>query len=444
MSETPNALVSRLRKTFLSGKTLPYTFRLHQLQQLRKLVTENTEEIISCLKKDLRSQKNHYSFEVDLTRIDYAIEHLKELMEPEPRYIEPLETLTTGWLVKQPYGVTLIMTCWNYPFFLFLGPAVGAIAAGNCMIVKPSELSEHCSKLITRLLPKYLDKDCYVSFEGRRDAVTKLLEEKLDYILFTGNPAIGKVVMAAASKHLTPVTLELGGKSPVIVDQSADLEVSAKRIAFAKINNTGQVCIAPDYLFIHKDVEEKFLELFKKYIKEFFGPDPQKSEHFSRIISKKHMERIKDLMEGQKFYFGGKIDMEDKYVEPSIIRNVDPESKIMKEEIFAPILPTMTYTNLDEVVKFINAREKPLGLYLFSKREENIKKIMNHTYAGAFVLNDCSSQLGYENLPFGGVGHSGIGAYGGKNSFYTFTHCKPVMLKTFSEYGTESKYPPYK
>jgi aldehyde dehydrogenase (NAD+) len=325
-------------------------------------------------------------------------------------------------------------------------PLVGALAAGNSVLVKPSEVSANVSAVFGKLIPKYFSEEDVVCIEGGADVTTEILKHKFDYIFYTGSTAVGRIIMKAAAEHLTPVTLELGGKSPTIVDRDAEsyLEVAAKRIVWGKLLNAGQTCIAPDYVLVHKDIEQKFVAAVKKVIKSFYGENPKKSDDYSRIISQKHTQRLGNLLEGNrdKIELGGEIDEVEKYVSPTLLRNPDPNTALMQEEIFGPILPILSMDSIEKACDFINNRPKPLALYIFSNNQKTIDYVIDNTSSGGVSINETIAHVSISTLPFGGVGESGMGAYNGKSSFDTFSHKKPIFRRP-TWFDLNAKYPPY-
>jgi len=349
----------------------------------------------------------------------------------------------SGVIVKEPLGVVLIIAPWNYPFSLWLKPLIGAIAAGNCAVVKPSEVSRHCSHTAALLLPRYMDQGCIRIVEGAVKETTLLLQQQWDHIFYTGNGTVGKIVMKAAAEYLTPITLELGGKSPTIIDDSVNLDVAARRLCWAKFTvNAGQTCVAPDYVLVTKDTKDAFLAKMAAVLKEFYADNVKESKDYSRIINENHTKRIKSLIDGQKIFIGGEVDVAQRYIAPTILQDVDPSSPVMQDEIFGPVLPVLEIENVDEAISFINARPKPLALYIFSNNKQNQSKIIARTSSGGVSVNDAVLHVICPELPFGGVGASGMGAYNGKATFDTFTHRKSVLQRaTWSDPAL--RYPPY-
>jgi len=363
--------------------------------------------------------------------IELTLEHLDEWVKPRsvPKPNLLLWGMDSMEMYPQPYGVMTIIVPWNYPIQLSLVPLVGAIAAGNCVIIKPSEIAPHTEKILAELVPKYLDTSAFQVVTGGVSETTELLSHKFDHILYTGSTAVGKIVMRAAANHLTPVTLELGGKSPCIIDATADMYVAARRVAFGKLINSGQSCIAPDYVLIDKSVEQKFIDQYKIVVKTMLGENPQKSDSYSRIINERHFDRIVKLMEKGEIVAGGETDKSELYIAPTVIRNVELSDPVMQEEIFGPVLPLITFQSIDDALDIINDREKPLALYLFSANKKTVNYVKDNTSSGAFTVNDTMTHAACNTLPFGGVGPSGIGGYHGKHSFDAFSHMKPCLNK---------------
>ncbi|KAL4705571.1 hypothetical protein ACJJTC_006899 [Scirpophaga incertulas] len=448
---TISETVQRARDAFNRGVTRPVEWRRQQLENLLRLYKENRQGMIEVLRQDLRRSK----MEAALLEVDFLINDLINTLHNLDKWIKPekpskglVNILDEVVIYNDPYGVTLVIGAWNYPLQLLLLPMSGAIAAGNAVIVKPSEMAPACAKFIAEMLPKYLDNDAILVVEGGPEETTELLKQKFDYIFYTGSTSVGKIIYEAATKNLTPVTLELGGKSPVYIDNSADVEVTTKRVLWGKFINVGQTCIAPDYILCTKEVQDKFVQMAKKVLKEWYGEDPQKSPDLSRIINGRHFSRLQTLVDASKdkVAIGGSYDPKDKFIEPTILANVTPSDKIMADEIFGPILPIVPVANAYEAIQFINEREKPLVLYVFAKEMDVVNSLIENTSSGGMCINETVMHLAVETLPFGGVGSSGIGAYHGKASFDTFTHKKSCLIKNFSSIGEKlasGRYPPY-
>ncbi len=417
------------RDFFKTGKTKDVDFRLAQLKTLRQAVVEHQTAIIEVLKTDLNKPEfEAYATEVGvLKEIDYAIKHIKTWTKPKKAAIGIEQFPGFGRIYAEPLGVVLIIGAWNYPFQLIISPLVGAIAAGNCAILKPSEIALHSSHVLADIIQKYFDPAYITVIEGGIETSQQLLAEKFDHIFFTGSTAIGKIVMQAAAKHLTPVTLELGGKSPCIVDSDINIEYTAKRIAWGKFINAGQTCIAPDYLLVDKTIKQDLLNSIKKCVQGFYGNKPATSPDYGRIINQQHFLRLVELLKGSEIIIGGEADLVERYIAPTVIDNVSLAEPIMQEEIFGPILPVIEYADLNQAITIINERPKPLALYLFSKNKNLHQRVCRETTSGGVCINDCVMQVGVSSLPFGGVGESGIGSYHGKASFDTFSHYKSVL-----------------
>jgi acyl-CoA reductase-like NAD-dependent aldehyde dehydrogenase len=437
-------ILQQQRKFFSTGQTKEIAFRLTQLKKLKQAVLEHKDEIIDALKADL----NKPTFESYLTEIgvvkeiDYAIKNLKTWSKPK-KVSTPLDQLPgSAFIYPEPLGVVLIIAPWNYPFQLTISPLVGAIAAGNCAIVKPSEISSHTSSVIAKIFQKNFDPDYIAVVEGGVETSQQLLQQKFDHIFFTGGTAIGKIVMEAAAKNLTPVTLELGGKSPCIVDSDINIEYTARRIAWGKFINAGQTCIAPDYLLVNQAVKKPLLDSIKNCLQEFYGDDPEKSPDFGRVVNQKQFHRLVELLKNGEIVIGGKTNPETCYIAPTLIDQVSLDAPIMQEEIFGPILPVIEYNNLEEAISLVNNQPKPLALYFFSKNQQYQQKILQTTSSGGVCINDTIMQIGVTELPFGGVGNSGIGSYHGKASFDTFSHQKSVLKKSFL-FDIKVRYAPY-
>ncbi len=439
------ALVADLRRAFETGRTRSFHWRMEQLRAIKAMCDERREEICDALNADVgKPPFEAYSHEVASAAgaAEYAMKHLKKWMAPK-KVKTPLVTQPGSSAVhSEPLGVVLVISPWNYPFALCLVPIVGAIAAGNCVALKPSEVTPETSALLARLLPQYLDTSCVRVFEGGIPETTAILEEKFDHILYTGNGTVGRIVMSAAAKHLTPVTLELGGKSPVIINDDANLAVAAKRIAWGKWANAGQTCIAPDYVLAHRDIYDTFVAKLADTVRDFYGHDPQTSKDYGRVINARHHRRLVGLLDSGDIVIGGEADEADRYLAPTILKNVSPDSPVMRDEIFGPILPVLPVDDVNEAVRFINRRPKPLALYVFSEDANVSQDVTARTSSGATVVNHVVMHYVVPELPFGGVGESGMGAYHGRASFDTFSHQKAVLTKP-TGMDPPIMYPPY-
>jgi aldehyde dehydrogenase (NAD+) len=438
-------IVAGLRAAFASGRTRPIRWRLEQLAALARMVTEREAEIEAALAADLgKPALEAYTTEIAFTlaEIRLARRGLKRWMKPERAAVPLALKPGKGRIVKEPYGVALIIAPWNYPFGLVTAPLIGALAAGNCVLVKPSEVAPATSALLARLVPEYLDRDCVRVVEGGVPETTALLAERWDTIFYTGNGAVGRIVMAAAARHLTPVTLELGGKSPVIVDDQIDLAVTARRIAWGKFVNAGQTCVAPDYVLAHASIYEALLEALRATVREFYGDDPKASPDFARIVNARHHQRLCQLLGSGQPVCGGEHDEATRYLAPTILRDVPADAPVMAEEIFGPILPVLKVASVEEAIDFVNARDKPLALYVYTRRKRLADEVIARTSSGGVTVNHAFVHLACPALPFGGVGESGLGAYHGRMSFDAFSHRKAVLHKPFA-IDPKLVYPPY-
>jgi aldehyde dehydrogenase (NAD+) len=437
-------IIQKQRDFFKTGKTKDINFRREQLKNLKQAINENENAILQALKTDLNKPEfEAYVAEVTVVNeVDHALKNLKNWMKPQKAPVSLQFQPASAKIYPEPLGVVLIISPWNYPFSLAISPLIGAIAAGNCAIIKPSEITPQTSRLLNEIIKKYFDSAYLTVVEGGVETSQELLAEKFDYIFFTGGTAVGKIVMEAAAKHLTPVTLELGGKSPCIVDTDINLEHSATRIAWGKFINAGQTCIAPDYLLVDKKIKVNLLKEIQNRIKEFYGDHPAKSPDYARIISQKHFNRLVSFLKDGDIFTGGESNASELYIAPTLIDNVSLDTPLMQEEIFGPILPVIEYTNIEEAIDLINSRPKPLALYLFSNNKNLQQKILQQTSSGGVCINDTIVHVGVTALPFGGVGDSGMGQYHGKASFDTFSHYKSVLQKQFW-LNSKLLYPPY-
>ncbi|WP_107668336.1 aldehyde dehydrogenase [Cyanothece sp. BG0011] len=444
-TETISMIFKEQCQYFVSGKTKPIQFRQEKLKQLKQLIIDQENEIVKALNEDLgKCHFESYLSEIRIIKkeIDHTINNLKKWVKP--RYVStPIEQFPgTAFIQPQPKGVILIISPWNYPFSLAIMPLIGAIAAGNCAIIKPSELTPNTSNLLAKLINNHFDHNYMKVIEGSKETSQELLKEKFAHIFFTGSPSIGKIVMEAAAKQLIPVTLELGGKSPCIVDNNINIKETAKRIVWGKFLNAGQSCIAPDYLLVNQSIKSKVLEAIKEAIKEFYGENPFQSPDYGRIINEYHFKRLSALLPQDNIIVGGQVIPQENYISPTVIDNISPNSPIMEDEIFGPILPVLDYDEIEEAIAFINQRPKPLAIYLFSNDKTQQKKVVKNTLSGGVGINDTVMQYGVLTLPFGGIGNSGIGCYHGKASFDTFSHYKSVLKRSFW-FETNLRFPPY-
>ena len=446
--EDINLIFKKQKEFFESGKTINVDYRIKSLKKLNDIIKKNEDKILSELKKDLgKSNFEGYVTEVGILYddINFHIKNVKKWSSEEKRKSPIVYYPSKSYIYKEPYGVTLIIGPFNYPFQLVIAPLIGAISAGNTAIIKPSENSRNIALLLEKLINENFPEEYLrvVNPLGGKETVSLLLDKPFDYIFFTGSVRVGKLVMQKAAQHLTPVTLELGGKSPCIVDSDAKLKLAAKRIVWGKFLNAGQTCVAPDYLCVHKSVKDELLKLIINEIRIQFGENVRNSEDYPRIVNKSSLERLSGYLNDGKIYYGGNIDEDNLYMEPTLIIKPDLNSPLMSDEIFGPILPILVYEDLDNVIKFINHREKPLALYYFSESKKKIKYVLTSTTSGGVTINDTIIHVANPNLPFGGVGNSGVGKYHGKESFETFTHNKSVMKRgTFIEFNI--RFAPYK
>lgn len=435
--------VQKQRAYFLASHTLPISFRKRALHQLLQAVKQYEQQLAEALWQDLhKSYEEAYLTELSIVygEIRNHLRHLSRWARPE-RKSSPLAIMpASSRIIKEPLGNTLIIAPWNYPVQLLLNPLVGAISAGCTAMLKPSPYVPNVSRVLTEMIRATFPEEYIAIVEGNRQVNQMLLAERWDMIFFTGSPALGKMVMEAAAKHLTPVVLELGGKSPCIIDKTANLPIAAKRVAWGKSLNAGQTCIAPDYLMIHEDVKDQFLKLLVKEWKHLLTKNPQKAKHFVRIVSDKALDRLIGYLNDGTIYHGGDYDKSERFLEPTILTNVSPDAPVMQEEIFGPIFPVLTFTQLDEVISFINNREKPLALYYFGKDDQ---QILHHTSSGGTCINDVIMHIVNHKVPFGGVGNSGMGAYHGKDSFLAFSHRRAV-ISTPTWIDMPFRYMPYK
>lgn len=446
--EDINLIFKNQKEFFESGKTINVDYRIKNLKKLNYIIKKNEDKILNELKKDLgKSNFEGYVTEVGILYddINFHIKNVKKWSSEEKRKSPIVYYPSKSYIYKEPYGVTLIIGPFNYPFQLVIAPLIGAISAGNTAIIKPSENSRNIALLLEKLINENFPEGYLrvVNPLGGKETVSLLLDKPFDYIFFTGSVRVGKLVMQKAAQHLTPVTLELRGKSPCIVDSDAKLKLAAKRIVWGKFLNAGQTCVAPDYLCVHKSVKDELLKLIINEIRVQFGENVRNSEDYPRIVNKSSLERLSGYLNDGKIYYGGNIDEDNLYMEPTLIIKPDLNSPLMSDEIFGPILPILVYEDLDNVIKFINHREKPLALYYFSESKKKIKYVLTSTTSGGVTINDTIIHVANPNLPFGGVGNSGVGKYHGKESFETFTHNKSVMKRgTFIEFNI--RFAPYK
>lgn len=443
-------IVSEQKNFFNQNQTKSYEFRVEQLDKLYKAIQKYSPQIIDALYQDLhKSEVESYSSE-----IGYVLGNIRETKKKLKKWMKPKKAKnpiflfgSKSYILSEPYGVMLIIGPFNYPFQLVIEPLIGAIAAGNTAMIKPSELTPTVSRVVKKMVEDIFESNYIKVVEGAVEVTTELLAQPMDYIFFTGSPRIGKVVMKAAAENLTPVTLELGGKSPAIVTKQSDLNQTAKTIVWGKYLNAGQTCVAPDYVLVNQSVKDEFLSLLTHHLKEFYGENPQDSPDYGRMATKNYASRMKSLLEKTTgtLALGGKVEEETKYVAPTIVDQVEWDDVLMSEEIFGPLLPILTYESdlfAQQVIEPIKSREKPLALYLFTEEEQIKKKVLSELSFGGGVINDTILHLTNSSLPFGGVGQSGIGSYHGKDSFTQFTHQKSIVEKN-KWIKLDMLYPPY-
>ncbi|WP_237204341.1 aldehyde dehydrogenase family protein [Rothia endophytica] len=443
---TIESTVTALHRHFASGATKPRSWRREQLLALRALLTENSAEIQDALARDLgKSALEAHMTEIGITvsAIDYALKNLKKWTAPR-RLNVPLSLMPgRASLVREPLGTVLIIAPWNYPVQLLFAPLIGALAAGNTVVLKPSEVAGGVSHLLAQLVPRYLDPRAIALVEGGVEETTELLAQPFDHIFYTGNGQVGRIVARAAAENLTPITLELGGKSPVVVDGTTDVGIAARRIAWAKFLNAGQTCVAPDYVLVLDGVERQLLAELQTAITEFFGADPQASTDYGRIINDRHHQRLMSYLSQGIVEHGGDSNAADRYIQPTLLSPASLESPVMTEEIFGPILPLVAMKNMDQALNFINGRDKPLALYGFVS-QENQRRLVAETSSGGLVFGAALVHLSPHDWPFGGVGESGMGAYHGQKSVEIFSHDKVVFTKPLLPDTLRAIYPPYR
>lgn len=441
-------IFNKQKEFFNNHETLDINFRINTLKKLKMIIKENEELIIEALYKDLRkSDFEAFATEIGILydELNLHIKKLKSWVKKERKKTPIIHFPAKSYIYKEPYGVVLIIGPFNYPFQLIISPLIGAISAGNCAIIKPSENSVNTALLLEKLINENFNENYIkvVNPLGGKETVSYLLDLKFDYIFFTGSIKVGKIIAEKASKNLIPITLELGGKSPCIIDETANLDLAAKRIVWGKFLNAGQTCVAPDYILIEKSIKDYFLMSLKSEIIKQFGSNIKSSPDFPRLINKASLDRVKSYLNDGDVYFGGSYNDEDLYLEPTILTNIKNDSKIMEEEIFGPILPIIEYSTIDDAINYIRSKEKPLALYYFSENKNSINKVLSNVSSGGATVNDTIIHVASSTLPFGGVGLSGIGEYHGKASFDTFSHNKSVIERgTFLE--LPFRYAPYK
>ena len=438
-------LIKNQRDFFSSNQTKDIDFRLGQLKRLKEAIHQYQGKIEAALWEDLRkSPEESYLTEISIVtlEIDNHLKHLKKWSAPErvstPVHLQP----SSSKIYFEPLGLSLIVAPWNYPFQLLINPLVGAISSGCTAILKPSPYTPATAKAMEEMISENFESKYISLVQGGRETNTILFYERFDLIFFTGSPKVGKIVMKAAAENLTPVVLELGGKSPGIIDHDSDLDIAAKRIAWGKLINAGQTCIAPDYLFAHSSIKDELLEKISHSITKMYGEDIERSRFYPRIVNQDAMKRLESYLDKSKIYLGGEVNFEERFFAPTIMDNVTPKDPVMQDEIFGPILPVMTFDNIEEPIAYVNNNEKPLALYYFGKNKK-AKEVFDKTTSGGGCINDTLMQITNHNLPFGGVGNSGLGKYHGKESFLAFSNRRAVV-KTPTWIDTPLKYVPFK
>ena len=445
--ETLREKINKQREYFSTGETKDINFRIEKLKKLRDVLKSEEEKIFEALKKDLmKSSFESYVTEVAMVydEINMHIKNIKKWSKKRRVKTPLVQFPAKSFIQLEPYGVVLIIGPFNYPFMLTMDPLIGAIAAGNTAVIKPSESAPETSKILKEILEKVFDEKyvLHVNSERGKEVVEELLKEKFDYIFFTGSATVGKIVMKAASQYLTPVTLELGGKSPCIIDKDCKLELAARRIVWGKLLNSGQTCVAPDYLYVHKDIEEEFIKKLEEEIKNQFGDNPLESKDYSKMVNEREFNRVLSYIDKEKLVFGGNYNRKTFQIEPTILKNVTWNDPVMEREIFGPIFPILPFENLDEVIRLVNSKDKPLAIYYFSEDKNKIEKVLNSTSSGGVTINDTLVHVSSSYLPFGGVGNSGMGEYHGKYSFDLFSNKKGIMnRKTFLD--LKIRYAPF-
>lgn len=439
-------IVNKQKAFFNLNSTKDIYFRIEQLDKLKNIILEYEDLIIDSLYKDLgKSPFESYSTEIGmvLSEISHAQKNIKNWSKVKKVKTPITNFKAKSYIYPEPYGNVLIISPWNYPLQLTLAPLLGAIAAGNTALIKPSSSSLHTSNTIEKMINENFPEEFIHVINMDSKSADYLLDKKFDYIFYTGSVSVGKLIMEKASKHLTPITLELGGKSPCIVDKEGDIDIFAKRIVWGKFLNAGQTCVAPDYVYVHKDIKDKLIENIVKYIEYFYGKNIKDNDEYPRIINKKQFNRLISLIDENKLIYGGDSDLESLYISPTIMDNITWDDPVMEDEIFGPILPLLEYESIVQVIEEIKKRPRPLALYVFSTNPKVVTKVINSLSFGGGCINDTVMHLANPHMPFGGIGNSGMGAYHGEYSFHTFTHYKSILDKSLSP-DVDTRYPPYK
>lgn len=440
-----SSLLQQQREFFKTQATKDISFRIQHIENLKRELISKEQDIYKALHQDFnKSEFESFMSEygIAISEINLVLKHLKKWAKPERIKSSMLTFPSKDYIYKEPYGTVLVIAPWNYPFLLAIEPLVMAIAAGNTVVLKPSELTNHTSKLISNIIEKVFNKTYVCSVQGGVSVAAELLEQKWDYIFFTGSVPVGKIVAKAAAEHLTPVTLELGGKSPCIIDDTANLKLTAKRLVWGKLFNAGQTCIAPDYVIAKSSIKSELIENIKFEIEAAYTASPHESEDYPRIINHKNLLRLAIMLENVNVVYGGSYNEEDCYFSPTIIDEPSLDSNVMQDEIFGPILPIVCYDNIDQAIQYVNERPRPLALYLLSYDITLQDKVLKNTHAGGVCLNDAALHVAQEDLPFGGIGPSGMGHYHGHEGFLTFSKAKGVYQKGKFNMATNA-FPPY-
>ena len=440
------ALIQQQRQFFKSQQTKDVSYRIEILKKLKAEIIAREQDVYDALKKDFKKpvfESFMSEYGLAISGINLVLKNLKSWANPKRVRPSMLTFPSTDYIYKEPYGTVLVIAPWNYPFILAIEPIIMAVSAGNTVVLKPSELTMHTSQLVSDIIQNVFGQEYVASVQGGIPVATELLEQNWDYIFFTGSVPVGKIVAKAAANYLTPVTLELGGKSPCIVDETIDLNLAAKRIVWGKFFNGGQTCISPDYIIAHSSIKQNLVESLKSEIIRAYGENPKQSEDYPRIINERNASRLKEMLEDVNVVFGGEHEVSECYIAPTLVDNPSLESTLMQDEIFGPILPILTYTSEADIDSIISNYDKPLSLYVFSKNKKFTNKIISSYSFGGGAINDPLIQFGNHRLPFGGVGASGIGSYHGKHGFDTFSHHKPVS-KRGTWFDPPVRYAPYK
>ena len=438
-------ILQKQQDFFNSNKTKDVSFRIEQLKLFKKVLKENEDSLYKAIYQDFgKSEFETYASELSLIyhELNSFIKNIKKWSRPTKVSTGFVNFPAKSYIIPEPLGVTLVIGAWNYPYQISLIPALTALAAGNTVILKPSELPANTSKIMAKIINDNFPSEFFCVIEGGVKETTDLLEHRFDKIFFTGSVPVGKIIYQAAAKHLTPVTLELGGKSPTFVFGDVDIKMTVKRIVWAKFLNAGQTCIAPDYILVEKAIEKSFLEEMKREIEEHYKNNEDIDDNYTRIINTNNYDRLSKLIDPDKIYCGGNTNKDNRFISPTILQNISFDDEIMKDEIFGPILPVISFSNLDETIKIVKDRPKPLSCYIYSKNKKTIDKLLKEISFGGGAINDSLMHITNDNLPFGGVGHSGIGSYHGKYGFNAFSHYKSILDKPFW-LETPLKYSPY-